>query len=532
MLEKSDKIGDYTLVKFLGKGQFGEVWLAEKNLQFATRKFQHALKFLSNREKEIDFKAAEAEIDTWIEASGHPNVMPVLDMMIFKDFIIIISEYADGGSLNNWLAKNNGKAPSIGKVLEMMTGILRGIEHLHSRNVVHRDLKPDNILLQGDSPRITDFGISRIVSESASLTKAMGSPAFMSPEAFQGSKLPQTDIWSAGVILYVMLSGHYPFDSDTIFGLRDAIQNDEPKPLFGSISSDIKLVITNALQKDVENRFKTAKEMRLAIESARYALRTKKNDEEETSADLEKLIPTEPALDITDELAKSSVKLVGETTNKGDEKVNTQPNVSNDSEFRVATTQPSPLDLSQSIENTAKEIENNQVKLESDSNENQYVENTASELKEKETFIEDIALNKKNKLTSVVYSKLKYILILVPVGLLFLLMGTVTLLYFAKENIIESVFTSKNTEKTNKEGIAMTNINLRPSPTSEGQPIGMVPIGSRLKIVDVKDNWYKIEILELGREIPNDWYMHGWVYGKYVELQSSSSSVKETKDTP
>ena len=98
MLETGDQIGDYNLVKFLGKGQFGEVWLAEKPLQVSTRKVRHALKFLSNLGEEVNLKAAGAEVDTWIEAGGHPNVMSVIDMLVVGDHIIIVSEYADGGS--------------------------------------------------------------------------------------------------------------------------------------------------------------------------------------------------------------------------------------------------------------------------------------------------------------------------------------------------------------------------------------------------------------------------------------------------
>jgi serine/threonine protein kinase len=274
MLEKNDKIGDYTLVKFLGQGQFGEVWLAEKQIQFSSRKFRHALKFISNHGEEIDIKTAEAEIDTWAEASGHPNIMPVLDLLVYKEYLIIVSEYADGGSLKNWLDNNGGKSPSIEKSLEMMVGILRGIEHLHSRKIIHRDLKPDNILLQGSFPRITDFGVSRIISENNTATKAIGSPAFMSPEAFLGNKSPQTDIWSAGVILYVLLKGDYPFDGKTIYDLKDVIQNNNPKPLPNNTPENVSLIITRALQKEAVKRFQTAREMRVAIEKVLYKLRS------------------------------------------------------------------------------------------------------------------------------------------------------------------------------------------------------------------------------------------------------------------
>jgi len=275
MLEYGDKIGEYTLAKFLGRGQFGEVWLAEKELQFSTRKVQHALKFLFNLGEEVNLKSAEAEIDTWIEASGHPNVMSVLDMLVYRDHVVIASEYADGGSLKDWLKRSGGKAPSHEKALEMMTGILSGIEHLHSRNVVHRDLKPDNILLQGNFPRITDFGISRIISAGSMSTVAMGSPFYMSPESFDGSKSTQTDIWSAGVILYEMLTGEHPYRADTIYGLVSSIRKDEPKALSEKIPLGMKRLIGTALKKDMSLRFATAEAMRISIETEMHNLKVR-----------------------------------------------------------------------------------------------------------------------------------------------------------------------------------------------------------------------------------------------------------------
>lgn len=280
MYQTEDKIGDYVLAKFLGRGQYGEVWLAEKKLQFSSRSVRHALKFLYKQDDEaIDLKAAESEIDTWIEASGHPNVMSVIDMFVDDERMIIVSEYADGGSVKSWLQKTEGRAPSEEAALEMMRGILLGIEHLHSKSVVHRDLKPDNILLQGDFPRITDFGISRIVSESTMSTKAIGSPAYMSPESFDGDKRAQADLWAAGVILYEMLIGAYPFGSETIYGLFEAIRNQPIKPLPETVSPSVRRIVEQALEKDQARRYQTATEMRRAVEQAIFELKTKSSQE-------------------------------------------------------------------------------------------------------------------------------------------------------------------------------------------------------------------------------------------------------------
>lgn len=289
MLEKDDRIGDYTLEKFLGRGQFGEVWLAQKQLQFGNRKFRHALKFLSNIGDEINLKAAEAEVDTWIEASGHPNVMSVLDMLFHKEHIIIVSEFAESGSLKHWLDRNDKKAPSNEKAVEMMQGILRGIEHLHSRNIVHRDLKPDNILLQGNFPRIADFGISRIILENSTLTKAIGSPAYMSPESFLGSKSPQTDIWGAGVILYEMLTGTYPFGGETIYALKDAIDRSQPQPLPDSVPPQLQAVIYKALEKDRANRYQTAREMNAALKNVWVAIENEAKQRRDQEIEQERL---------------------------------------------------------------------------------------------------------------------------------------------------------------------------------------------------------------------------------------------------
>jgi serine/threonine protein kinase len=154
MLEAGDKLGEYTLKNYLGEGKYGVVWLAEKPIQFADKGVLRALKFLSGQtNRGADFESVKREVNNWIEASGHPNVASVSDAFIDGGRFVIVSEYASGGSLRDWLEKNDGKAPSIEKAVGMMSGILNGLVHLHSLNITHRDLKPANILLHHEMPR-------------------------------------------------------------------------------------------------------------------------------------------------------------------------------------------------------------------------------------------------------------------------------------------------------------------------------------------------------------------------------------------
>src|SRR4029079_1070965 len=106
---------------------------------------------------------------------------------------------------------HGGAAPSIDKAVRMTSGILAGLEHLHTKRIVHRDLKPANILLQGETPRLADFGIARVLKSTAHTGSIAGTPCYMAPEAFDGDRSEQSDMWSTGVILYRLLSGRLPF---------------------------------------------------------------------------------------------------------------------------------------------------------------------------------------------------------------------------------------------------------------------------------------------------------------------------------
>ncbi|HKQ51093.1 MAG TPA: serine/threonine-protein kinase [Pyrinomonadaceae bacterium] len=265
MAKTGDTIGPYTLVRKLGRGAFGVVWLAEKRTVLATT--QVALKFPND--EELDLDAVKQEASLWVRASGHPNVLTFIDADMYDGQVVIVSEYAPDGSLARWLEAHRGRAPSVAAAVEMCLGILAGLEHLHKRGIIHRDIKPDNILLQHDSPRLADFGIARILKTTSKSTVATGTPAYMSPEAFDGKRNERTDIWSVGVIFYQLLAGRLPFPQADMPSLLMAIVTRDPEPLPASIPEQLRDLVKRALEKEPEARFQSAAEMRQALLKAR-----------------------------------------------------------------------------------------------------------------------------------------------------------------------------------------------------------------------------------------------------------------------
>lgn len=258
MFREGSQIGSYILIRKLGKGGFGEVWLAERKSKFVTTKVAVKLPL----DEQVDHETIKQEAQLWEQASGHPNILPIIDADEYDGQIVIVSEYAPDGSLEDWL-KTHGKMP-VEKAVEMTIKILDGLEFLHSRNIIHRDLKPANILLQGETPRLADFGISRALRTTASSqsSNVSGTFAYMPPEGFDGKRSVQTDVWSVGVNLYQVLTGKLPFPNKEPSALIAAIMMREFEPLPADIPQNLQNVIAKALAKQPENRYAVASEMR------------------------------------------------------------------------------------------------------------------------------------------------------------------------------------------------------------------------------------------------------------------------------
>lgn len=330
MLKKDGKISEYILVEKCGSGGFGEVWRAERRTRLSVNEF--ALKFFRPKDTDlIDIERVKKEIETWKRVSGSPNIVSIFEADIYEDYVYIVSEFADGGSLEKWLKENGGKADSLEQAVEITQGILKGLESLHGCGFVHRDLKPANVLFRKGVPCLADFGISREMKTYSKATSTAGTYEFMPPEAFQKnpSVTVHTDIWSAGVIMQKLLTGRLPFPQDEIPSLITAILYDEPENLPENVPPEINEIISISLRKDREKRFQSVREMRQAIEKALYKLRAKTHSDGTEQEDVRQFIPVAPVSDFTGVL-RQIFKEQSENTPKEEIKaLETQPDVEN-----------------------------------------------------------------------------------------------------------------------------------------------------------------------------------------------------------
>ncbi|MCY7346832.1 MAG: serine/threonine-protein kinase, partial [Pyrinomonadaceae bacterium] len=227
MLKSGDQIGQFILLNHVGSGGFGDVWKAEKRTALDSNYF--ALKFFRPKDDRIDFDKIGKELAVWKQLKGLPHIISVIELDRFDDYVYVVSDFADGGSLEKWL-QDNGKASSQEEAVKITLQLLTGLENLHEKGFVHRDLKPDNILIMNGKYCLADFGISREIKTHSKATGTAGTMEYMPPEAFTKtpSVTPQTDIWAVGVILQKLLTGELPYPQEDYPSLVSAILMYEP----------------------------------------------------------------------------------------------------------------------------------------------------------------------------------------------------------------------------------------------------------------------------------------------------------------
>lgn len=200
---------------------------------------------------------------------NHPNIMTVYSFAEDAGRTFMAMEYLDGQTLRNELDAR-GAIP-IDRAVAVTDEVLAGLEHAHSKGVIHRDIKPDNIqILSNGQIKITDFGIARLTFQ-PNLTmdgQVFGTPSYMSPEQVVGREIDaRSDIFSVGVMLYEMIAGQKPFSGDSVVSTTYAIMNKEPDQP-ANIPWPLWTVITRALEKSPAMRWSSAADMKQALEEA------------------------------------------------------------------------------------------------------------------------------------------------------------------------------------------------------------------------------------------------------------------------
>jgi beta-lactam-binding protein with PASTA domain/predicted Ser/Thr protein kinase len=255
--------GRYRIVRKLGTGGMADVYLAED--QELGRRV--AIKILNDRHA-ADDQFVERFRREAKNAAGlsHPNIVSVYDRGTAEGTYYIAMEYLDGRSLKE-LIVSRGPAP-VKTAVEYARQILAAVGFAHRHGIVHRDIKPHNVLVAGDEGRlkVTDFGIARSgASQMTEVGSIIGTAQYLSPEQARGAPVDQTsDLYSVGVVLYELLTGQVPFTGDTPLEIAMKHLSEVPKPpseLRPEVPHDLDLVVLRALAKDPADRYQTAEEM-------------------------------------------------------------------------------------------------------------------------------------------------------------------------------------------------------------------------------------------------------------------------------
>jgi serine/threonine protein kinase/tetratricopeptide (TPR) repeat protein len=278
----------YRIISKLGAGGMGEVYLAEDTK--LDRKV--ALKILPEnpaiegermRRFVLEAKAASA--------LNHPNIITIYEIRATSNRHFIAAEYIDGQTLHSRIS---GQPMSLNAVLDAGIQIASALQAAHEANIIHRDIKPDNVMVRPDGLiKLLDFGIAKVslpvtpVSphniDSATTIKGgtspgfiIGTAAYMSPEQAKGVLVDaRTDVFSFGVLLYEMLTGRRPFEGETVMDLIGAILHKEPVPvhqLRPDVPAEIERIINKLLRKDTNERYQTIKDVLIDLRDVRKEL--------------------------------------------------------------------------------------------------------------------------------------------------------------------------------------------------------------------------------------------------------------------
>ncbi|XP_067910092.1 serine/threonine-protein kinase SIK2a isoform X3 [Heterodontus francisci] len=214
------RVGFYDIERTLGKGNFAVVKLARHRIT----KTEVAIKIIDKSQLDaVNLEKIYREVQI-MKLLDHPHIIKLYQVMETKNMLYLVTEYAKNGEIFDYLA-NHGRLSEL-EARRKFWQILSAVEYCHNRKIVHRDLKAENLLLDSNmNIKIADFGFGNFYKPGEPLATWCGSPPYAAPEVFEGQQYegPQLDIWSLGVVLYVLVCGALPFDGPTLPILRQRV---------------------------------------------------------------------------------------------------------------------------------------------------------------------------------------------------------------------------------------------------------------------------------------------------------------------
>ena len=269
MFFRGQIVGKYKILSTIGSGGFGTVFLAEDT--WIDKKV--ALKV--PHKQGVDFGELLRE-PRLLASLNHPNIVTILTAERQDNVFFIVMEYVPGENLEGIIARDG--ALDLGLALDYTCQISNALDHAHRQNVLHRDLRPSNVLIgENGIVKVADFGTSRFLEIAAHGTTIIGSPPYMAPEQFQGKALFASDVYSLGITMYQMLTGTLPYETPSPSDLNRLMRGElvtPPRLRNPKIPKAINDIVLRALAPEVSQRYQRASEVLDDVLAFRDARRT------------------------------------------------------------------------------------------------------------------------------------------------------------------------------------------------------------------------------------------------------------------
>ncbi len=267
MFFRGQTIGKYRILSPLGSGGFGTVYLAEDT--WIDKKV--ALK-VPHRQQGLDFGELLQE-PRLLAALNHPNIVSVLTAEKQEGVFFIVMEYVPGETLESLIAREG--ALDLTRALDFTCQICNAVDHAHRQGVIHRDLRPGNVLVtENGFIKVADFGTSRFLEIAAHGTTVIGSPPYMAPEQFHGKAVFASDVYSLGVTMYQMLTGMLPYETPAPGDIERLMTGElvsPPRIRNPRIPKAINDAVLRAMKPDAADRYQRASDLLEDVLAARTA---------------------------------------------------------------------------------------------------------------------------------------------------------------------------------------------------------------------------------------------------------------------